>query len=77
VALPALDLTDEMIKTEEIHTCRTCQSTNVVRNGRTKAGKQNFKCNECNSLDTLELSPPYSEPEKEQILAALQERASF
>jgi transposase-like protein len=43
----------------------------------TKAGKQKFKCNHCNSYGTLELSPPYSELEKEQILAALQERASF
>jgi len=30
-----------------IHYCKHCGSVNVVKNGHTKKGKQNFRCNDC------------------------------
>jgi transposase-like protein len=65
-----------MIQETKTYRCRKCESEDLVRNGRTAAGKQKFKCKACGATGTLELTPKYSEEKKEQILAAYHERAS-
>jgi transposase-like protein len=59
------------------HACRSCGSTELFRNGKTKAGAQKFGCKACGAYGTLELTPAYSDEEKETILAAYRERSSM
>ena len=66
-----------MITETKTHRCRKCGSERLVRNGKTAAGKQKFLCRGCGAAGTLELSPRYSEQDKDTILAAYQERASL
>ena len=33
---------------ESMPPCSSCQSDSVVKNGRTRHGKQNYKCRDCN-----------------------------
>jgi insertion element IS1 protein InsB len=66
-----------MITETKTHSCRKCGSDHLVRNGKTKAGKQKFLCRACGAAGTLELTPPYTDEQKELILAAYQERASL
>jgi transposase-like protein len=66
-----------MITEAKTHLCRKCGSEQLVRNGKTAAGKQKFLCRACGAAGTLELTPRYSEQEKATILAAYQERASL
>lgn len=33
--------------TSELLKCPDCQSEDVVKNGKTHSGKQNYRCNEC------------------------------
>lgn len=58
--------------------CYHCSSENVVRDGRTPKGKQRYWCKDCerSSRDDPQ-APGYTEAEKEQILAAYQERSSL
>ncbi len=57
--------------------CTRCQSINIVKNGRTKNGKQKFHCHDCGAYGILNPEEKYSEARKEEILAAYQERASL
>ena len=58
--------------------CRHCGSENIVRNGRTRNGKQRYLCHGCGrtSRDAPQ-APGYSEEHKETILRAYQERSSL
>lgn len=67
-----------MISETKVATCTKCQSTNLRRNGKTKGGKQKYVCKDCGAYGSVDpQQSPYSEQEKEQILAAYQERASM
>lgn len=57
--------------------CPKCDSVNLVKNGRTKDGKQKFRCNDCRSYGTLNPEPKYSEARKAEILRAYHERSSL
>ncbi len=66
-----------MIKTTKIHTCTKCNSSDIIKNGTDKNGKQKFRCPTCDAWGTLEPSVPYTEERKEEILRAYQERPSM
>ena len=66
-----------MIQETITHTCTRCHSTNIVKNGKAPSGKQQFKCHNCGCYSVLEPSTKYTPYEREQILAAYQERSSM
>jgi insertion element IS1 protein InsB len=66
-----------MIQVTMKHKCRSCQSENIVKNGRNASGKQQYRCKGCGAYKVLEPTVRYSEGRKEEILRAYQERASL
>ena len=66
-----------MIIKKETKACRKCGSIDIVKNGRTKAGKQKYHCKDCHAYGTLELEVGYSPQRKAEILRAYQERSSL
>ncbi|MBF6594461.1 MAG: IS1 family transposase [Thermaceae bacterium] len=66
-----------MIQETVTYRCTRCGSENIVRNGTTPYGKQQYKCKDCSRYSVLEPSVKYSEEDKAQILAAYQERSSM
>lgn len=60
----------------EHRNCTKCQSKKLIKNGKTAAGKQKFKCLDCKSYGTLDSSWRTQE-EKDEILNAYKERASL
>jgi IS1 family transposase/transposase-like protein len=64
-----------MIK--ETHECRECGSSNIVKNGHSASGSQQYHCKDCGAHKVLDPEPRgYSEEEKEKILRAYRERGS-
>jgi len=61
----------------ETHTCTRCGSSTLTRNGKTKAGKQKFRCHACGCYGTLTPDYDYSEERKSEILRAYHERSSL
>ena len=61
-----------------ILSCYHCGSENLVRNGRTRNGKQRYLCHECGrtSRDNPS-SPAYPAERREEILRAYQECSSL
>ena len=57
--------------------CRSCQSEQVIRFGRTKGGHARYKCKSCGVTFSDAPTRGHSEAFKEQVLAAYQERASM
>ena len=58
--------------------CYHCQNENLVRNGKTNNGKQRYLCNDCGKMSRDNPQPNgYLPAEREQILAAYQERSSL
>ncbi len=58
--------------------CIHCQSENLVRNGKTNNGKQCYLCNDCSKMSRDNPQPNgYTPDEREQIIAAYQERSSL
>jgi transposase-like protein len=66
-----------MITETTTHQCRNCQSTNLKKNGTTKAGAQKFACKDCGFFGTLVLDGTYSEEEREAAIRMYYERASL
>jgi insertion element IS1 protein InsB len=60
-----------------VNRCTKCQSENIVKNGKTKAGKQKYHCKACNAYGTLCPSVQYTPERKAEILRAYHERASL
>ena len=63
-----------MIITTIQHQCRTCGSTNIVKNGRNQCGRQQYLCKDCRASGVLTPKPSYSPERQEEILRAYQER---
>lgn len=58
--------------------CSHCGSENLVRDGFTPNRKQRYWCHDCHRSSRDNPQPRgYSEAEKEQILAAYEERSSL
>lgn len=66
-----------MITETTIHSCPDCHSCDLVKNGHTIGGKQQFRCKACGRTGVLNPSEWYTEAEKERILAAYFERPSM
>ncbi len=54
--------------------CTKCQSKRIVKNGKTKAGRQKYHCKVCNAYGTLNPSVQYTPERKAEILRAYHER---
>jgi transposase-like protein len=57
--------------------CRSCQSENIVKNGRNACGNQQYRCKDCGACKVLEPTVPYNEERREEIMRAYQERSSL
>lgn len=58
--------------------CTHCGSENVIRDGRTAAGKQRYKCKACGRVSRENAQyERYSADQKELILRAYMERPSM
>ena len=66
-----------MITQITINYCTKCQSTNIVKNGMTKTGKQKYHCKACGAYGTLAPSVQYTPERKAEILRAYHERSSL
>jgi transposase-like protein len=66
-----------MIREVITYECTSCASTNIVKNGKNRYGKQQFRCKECGKQAVLNPSEKDSEEQREQILATYQERPSM
>ena len=66
-----------MIINNVAYECTGCGSLDIVKNGRTKKGKQKFRCNTCGSYGTLNPEIKYSPERKDEILRAYHERSSL
>jgi transposase-like protein len=66
-----------MIKESVTYECTSCGSLDIVKNGRTKKGKQKFRCNNCGAYGTLNPEVKYPPERKEEILRAYHERSSL
>ena len=60
-----------------VNRCKKCQSENIVKNGKTKAGRQKYHCKACDTYGTLNPSVPYTPERKAEILRAYHERSSL
>ena len=67
-----------MITTTIVHKCRSCESTNIVKNGHNRCGNQQYKCKDCGTHRVLQPKHNgYSEDEKATICRASLERVSM
>jgi transposase-like protein len=60
-----------------VNCCTKCQSENIVKNGKTEAGRQKYHCKACSAYGTLNPSVQYTPERKAEILRAYHERASL
>jgi insertion element IS1 protein InsB len=66
-----------MIEETLTYSCRSCGSTNIIRNGRNKCGNEQYHCKECGVYRVLRPKERYSEAQRQQILRAYRERMSL
>jgi transposase-like protein len=66
-----------MIAKLVIYSCRNCGSQNIVKNGHNDSGSQQYLCKACGAHAVLEPKRGYTLEQKEQILAAYDERSSM
>jgi transposase-like protein len=66
-----------MIREVITYKCTSCDSTNIVKNGKNRYGKQQFKGRDCGKQAVLNPSEKYSEAQQDPILAMYQERPSM
>ena len=66
-----------MIVETKVYSCTGCQSDDIVKNGKNRYGKQQFKCKACGKQAVLEPKVKYSEARKAEILSAYRERPSM
>jgi transposase-like protein len=59
------------------YVCRKCGSENIVKNGHSGSGSQQYKCKDCGAYGVLEPKCGYTEEQKEQIVNAYYERPSM
>ena len=57
-------------------TCRDCQSSRLILNGKTQAGNQRYKGKACGSTKVLQLDEKYSARRQALVAQTYQERNS-
>lgn len=66
-----------MIIETKVYSCTSCGNEDIVRNGKNRYGKQQFKCKACGKQAVLNPRVKYSEAKKAEILSAYKERPSM
>ena len=66
-----------MIEETVRYSCRSCGSTNIIRNGRNKCGNPQYHCRECGVYRVLRPKERYTAVQRAQILRAYRERMSL
>ena len=68
-----------MIKETTIYHCRSCESQNLIKNGHSVNGKQQYICKNCRYSGVINPNPKrkHTEEEKQGILNAYFERPSM
>ncbi len=66
-----------MIQETITYTCSCCGSTNIVRNGTNKCGKQQYHCKDCGAYRVLKPRQGYSKITQETVLKTCKERVSL
>ena len=62
---------------QETYECRECGSSNIVKNGHSASGSQQYHCKDCGAHKVLDPEPRgYSEEEKDLVYRAYRERGS-
>ena len=56
-----------MIRTSQVHHCRACGSTHIVKNGRNRSGNQQYQCRACGAGKVLLPKRRYSEERKAEV----------
>ena len=66
-----------MIEETVRYSCRSCGSTNIIRNGTNKCGNPQYHCRGCGVYRVLRPKERYTSEQKAQILRAYRERMSL
>jgi IS1 family transposase/transposase-like protein len=66
-----------MIVEEKRGRCTKCKSVELIKNGRTKEGKQKYRCKGCGGYGTVNPGVKYTAERKAEILRSYHERASL
>jgi len=66
-----------MIQETITYTCNRCGSTNIVRNGTNKYGKQQYHCKDCGAYRVLKPRQGYDKTTQETVLKTCKERVSL
>src|SRR5574337_749225 len=66
-----------MIEETITYSCRSCGSTNIIRNGHNKCGNAQYLCKDCRVCRVLTPKQDYSPEQKDTILRAYRERMSL
>ena len=66
-----------MIEETTRYSCRSCGSTDIIRNGHNKCGNPQYLCKECGTCRVLTPKQRYSPEQKRLILQAYRERMSL
>ena len=66
-----------MIQETITYSCRSCGSTNIVKNGTNKCGNQQYHCHDCGVYRVLKPAKPEAHHDREKALSAYRERVSL
>jgi len=66
-----------MIQAATIHSCRKCNSRNIIKNGKNACGCQQYLCKDCGCYAVVQPKYRYSQKDKDVIIRAYQERSSM
>jgi insertion element IS1 protein InsB len=66
-----------MIEETITYSCRSCDSTDIIRNGRNKCGNEQYHCKSCGCYRVLRPQKRYTEERKAEILQGCRERMSL
>ncbi len=66
-----------MIQVTITYRCRSCGSTNIVKNGTNKCGNPQYHCKDCHAYRVLEPQRVQAEEKRDLVLRAYKERASM
>ena len=61
----------------KIGICTVCWSENIVKNGHSSNGKQQFHCKDCGAYRILESEKKFNEARKNEIMRATNEKVSL
>lgn len=61
----------------ETRTCHSCQSPNIVRNGKNRAGNQRYRCKDCGVTRVLDSNLPTHRLDPAALERSYRERNSL